>query len=329
MQTSPSTTVVDRVWLQTWLSGGLEQDRAAFRIRTSNSQATVELPPDAPSGEVEVLVDGQPAEVSSRAAGRIVVRLSKESQTAPDVTGEPATHTLEVRFRRPIQQALITRHRVTPPQIDATTELSQVYWQIVLPADEHIVQSPENLVSASQWQWLGSFWGRRPAMSQSDLEKWVGASAQIAPATTDSQYLFTGLLPVSSIAIVTAPRWLIVLLASSLAMALLAGWYYLPARTRPWMLIGMIAVIAAAAVTFPTAALLIAQAAVIGVVLAPVSIFLSRLLARPTRRTLASSITPSSQRVLTPRSDAIGMPSVVAAASTAPTVSLRTSDSER
>ena len=72
---SPSTTVVDRVWLQTWLSGGIEQDRAAFRLRTSNSQATVELPPDAPPGEVEVLVDGQPAEVSSRAAGRIVVRL--------------------------------------------------------------------------------------------------------------------------------------------------------------------------------------------------------------------------------------------------------------
>ena len=182
------------------------------------------------------------------------------------------THTLEVRFRRAIQQALITRHRITPPQIDATTELSQVYWQIVLPADEHIVQPPEQLVAASQWQWLGAFWGRRPVMSQSDLEKWVGASAQIAPAATDNQYLFTGLLPVSSIELVTAPRWLIVLVASALALALLAGWFYLPVRIKPWMLVAVIVVIAAAAVAYPTAALLIAQASAIGIVLAPLSI---------------------------------------------------------
>ena len=119
----------------------------------------------------------------------------------PDAAAtEPMIHTLEIRFRRPIQQALITRHRLTPPQIDATTELSQVYWQIVLPADEHIVDSPGQLVSASQWQWLGAFWGRHPVMSQTDLEKWVGATTQIAPAADENQYLFTGLLPVSSIA---------------------------------------------------------------------------------------------------------------------------------
>src|SRR4029078_4434940 len=106
----------------------------------------------------------------------------------------------------------ITRHRVTPPQIDATTELSQVYWQVILPADEHILQSPHPLVAAGPWQWLGAFWGRRPVMSQSDLEKWVGAAAQISPATSDNQYVFTGLLPVSSILFVQAPPRLTLLL---------------------------------------------------------------------------------------------------------------------
>ena len=102
---TPSTTVVDRVWLQTWISGGIEQDRAAFHLRSSNSQATVELPPDAPSGEVEVLVDGQPAQVSSRAAGRIVVRLVRDSSNQADAAAaEPTTHTLEVRFRRPFSK---------------------------------------------------------------------------------------------------------------------------------------------------------------------------------------------------------------------------------
>src|SRR6476620_9430169 len=138
-----------------------------------------------------------------------------------------------------------------PPQIDATTELSQVYWQIVLPADDHIVDSPEHLVSASQWQWLGAFWGRRPLMSHTELENWVDATTQIAPAANENQYLFTGLLPVSSIALVTAPRWLNVLLASSLALALVVGWYYLPVRIRPWMLVAVIFVLAATAVAYP------------------------------------------------------------------------------
>ncbi len=327
---APSTTIVDRVWLQTWLSGGREQDRAAFRLRTSNPQATVELPPEASTGEVEVLVDGRIAEVSGRAAGRIVVRLPRETSNGGDTaTAEPTTHTLEIRFRQAIQQPLIARHRLVPPQIDGTTELSQIYWQIILPSDEHIVESPEQLVSASQWQWLGAFWGRRPVMSQVDLEKWVGASSQLAPTIAENQYLFTGLLPVSSIAIVTAPRWLVVLLASSSILILLAGWLYLPLRARPWMLVALSVVIAAMAITYPTAARLIAQAAAIGVVLAPVSMLISRLLSRPSRRQLAPSITSSSQRAMTPRSDSIAMPPVVAGASTSPTVSLRTSDSNR
>ncbi len=327
-QGSPSVTVVEQVWLQTWLSGNIEQDRAVFRLRTSNAQTTVELPPGAPEGEIEVLVDKQPAEIMRRAEGRIVVRLAKESTVVAD-SAEPTTHSLEVRFRRTIQQALITRHRITPPQIDATTELSQVYWQIILPADEHIVQAPDQLVAASQWQWLGTFWGRRPVMSQGDLEKWIGASSQIAPTDSDNQYLFNGLLPVSSIALVTAPRWLIVWLASGLALLFLGGWFYLPLRMKSWVLVVAVAVIAAAALTYPTAALLIAQASAIGVVLAPLTALLSRMMGGSHHRPLAPSASPSSQRVVSPRSDSIILPSVVGAASTAPTVTLRTSDSER
>jgi hypothetical protein len=328
--TAPSATVVDRVWLQTWIAPSIEQDRAAFHIRSSNSQATIELPPDAPSGEVEVLVDGQTAQVASRAAGRIVVRLDREhGELAEGARGEPIAHTLEVRFRRPLQQSLVTRHRLTPPQVDATSELSQVYWQVILPADQHVIGWPSQLTSASEWQWLGAFWGQSPSLSQADLEKWAGASAQIGPATSDNQYLFSGLLPVASIELVTAPRWLIVLAASALAMALVLGWYYLPVRRQSWALVAIAVVIAAAAISYPTAAVLIAQAAAIGVVLATISVFALRTMRGSSHRSLAPSITPSSRRILTPRTDSIVMPAVVAAASTAPTVTLRTSDSER
>jgi hypothetical protein len=166
-------------------------------------------------------------------------------------------------------------------------------------------------------------------MSQTDLEKWVGASPQQAPATADNQYLYTGLLRVSSISFVTAPRWLIVLLASSGALVLIAGWFYLPIATKPWMLVAVIVVIASAAIAYPTAAALIAQASAVGIVLGSLSVFISRLAARPGRRMLAPPIMPSSQRAAPPRTDSVAVPAVMATASTAPTVTLRTSDSER
>jgi hypothetical protein len=193
----------------------------------------------------------------------------------------------------------------------------------------HIVDSPPQLASASQWQWLGSFWGQHLVMEQSDLEKWSGATPQIGPAQTDNQYLFSGLLPVSSVELVTAPRWLIVLVASSLALLLVAGCYYLPNRVRSWSLVAIGCTIIATAVAYPTAAALIAQASAIGLVLATLAMFASRLFAGSPRRAIAPSIAPSTRRVLTPRTDSIIMPPVAAAASTAPTVTLRASDSER
>ncbi len=327
---APSATIVDRVWLQTWLSAGEEQDRAAFRLRSSNSQATVELPRNALPGEIEVLVDGRPAEVSTLAPGRIAVRLERDSShAADDATSEAMNHTLEIRSRHPMSQKLITPLLLTPPQIHGTTDLSQVYWQIVLPGDVHIIHSPKQLVSASEWQWLGTFWGRRPTMSQADLEAWAGASLQPSPTDADNEYVFTGLLPVSSIAIVTAPRWLIVLTASSSALVLLLGWFYLPVAARRWMLLTLVFVIATAAIAYPTAALLIAEASAIGMVLAVLSVLISRLMARPGRRSAPPTIAPSSQRTVTPRTDSIAIPSVMTAASTAPTVALRTSDSQQ
>ncbi len=325
----PSATTVERVWLQTWLSGDVRQERAAFRFRTTGWQATVELPPQTPPGEIEVLVDGRPADVLSRGAGRIVVRLADHSAASRDGVGSDAvTHTLELRLRRPSGTAVLTRYRLTPPQIVGTTALSQVYWQIVLPGDLHVIQSPARMTSASQWQWLGSFWGHRPVMSQTELEEWSGASPQVAPAAGQNEYLYTGLAPAMSIELVTAPRWLVVLAASSAVLLMALTWVYVPFTRWTWNIVVAALLIAGLVVAFPTPAMLLAQASVLGVVVGILSLFLARLMARPTgrRATLSAG---STQRHLTPRPDSIVMPPVVATASTAPTVPLHVPDSER
>jgi len=326
-----SPTIVDRVWMQTWFANGVRQDRATFRFRTAGDQSTVELSPDAVKAEIEVLVDRQPAEVVTRGLGRIVVKLPQSKGNSASGAGFSAsTHTLELRSRVLYGSNLLARHRLTPPQLEGSTALSQIYWHIVLPGDQHVVRSPDQLTSASEWQWLGSFFGRRPLRSQAELEEWASASEQLSPTDAQNQYLYTGLLPsVSSIEIVTAPRWLIVLAASGGVLASALLWIYAPAARRSWIL-GVAAIaIAALAIAYPTAAMLLAQASMVGVLLSALAYLLSRVYARPALVPIVPAAAASSQRMATPRMDSILMQPNAAASSTAPTASLHVSDSGR
>jgi hypothetical protein len=220
------------------------------------------------------------------------------------------------------------RHRLTPPFLVGASGLSQVYWHIILPSNEHIIRSPGRVSSASQWQWLGSFWGQRPVMSQEDLESWVRASTQIVPVASQNEYLYAGLGPVVSIEVVIAPRWLVVLAASSAVLVLGLMWLYLPAVRRGWVLALTACVIAILAISFPVPAMLLAQASALGVVAVLASLLLKRLVSRPTHWPVVLPAA-SSQRPTPQRSDSILMPPAVAAASTAPTVPLRISDSQQ
>jgi hypothetical protein len=327
-----SAAVVDRVWLQTWLSGNIRQDRAAFRFRTQGAQTTIELPYDLAATEIEALIDRKPAVVISRAPGRIVVKVPQT--TAPNNTEDAistasTSHTLELRSRESFRHNILTRHRLTPPQLDGSTALSQVYWQIVLPGDEHIAYAPDSLTAASQWQWMGSFWGRAPLKSQAELEEWIDSSTQAAPTDGQNIYLFTGLIPVSTIELVTAPRWLIVFAASGAVLLTVVALLYVPAAKRNWILAAIACALAVAALAYPTAAVLLAQAAAIGFMLSILAVALSHIFSRPPRMTtMTPMVSPSSQRLSTPR-ESILVPSVIAAASTAPTASLQIAESER
>ncbi len=326
----PSSTIVDRVWLQTWLSNDTEQDRAAFRFRTAGSQITVELPYELPTDEIELLVDHQPAEVLSQAHGRLVVSLGPSAAGVVSEANSPVVaHTLELRSRHSYRHNVLTWHRLTPPQIEGSTALSQLYWQIVLPGDEHVIAPPAQLAPASQWQWLGTFWGRRPLKSQAELEEWVSASSQLTPADAQNQYLFTGLMPASTIELATGPRWMIVLVASAVVLGFSVACLYVPVGRRTWLLAAIALVIVVAAISFPAAALILAQASVIGVALAALGLILSRFVGRRGRIPTAPVVSPSSQRVVTPRADSFLLSPAIAASSTSPTTTLRSADSER
>lgn len=262
---------VERVWLQSWQAGNTIQDRAAIRFRAPGEQIAVELPPLAADRDVEVLLDGAVARASVLEIGRLAVEIPRPHRNADPYA---AAHTLELRYRRPAPEGLIVRHSFTPPQLVGASTLSDVYWQVVLPGDRHIVHTPGQLIPVDPRQWLDVFLGRTPSRSQTVLESWAGATSQLGPAAAQNIYLYSGLSPASSIEFVAAPRWLIVLAASGFALAVASLWSYVPAMRRGWIALLLAAVVAGLAVAYPEAALVVGQASVLGVVLAALALAL-------------------------------------------------------
>lgn len=277
------TTVVERVWLQTWQAGNTIQDRAAIRFRTSDTAAIVELPPNSIAANIEVLLDGSLAESTAVQEGRLVVALPGSFRQVDD---RPNAHTLELRYRRAAPAGLVTQLAVTPPQLVGSTGLCDVFWHVVLPGDRHVVGVPENLFTVDAGQWLELVFGSDAGRSQAELEEWVGASSQAAPATTQNEYVYGGLAPVS-MATIAAPRWLIVLAASGLVLVLTLAWLYLPAARRGWIAVVVATAIAGLACAFPAPAILAGQAAILGLALGATSLWLERW--RGTRKALMAT----------------------------------------
>jgi hypothetical protein len=148
----------------------------------------------------------------------------------------------------------------------------------------------------------------------------------MAPAPEHNQYLYTGLAPVVSIELVTAPRWLIVLATSSIVLAAGLIGIYVPAARRKWLVVLLACLLAGLAVAFPTPAILLAQASVLGVVAVLVAMLLNRMTARPAL--VPISVSTGSSRYAPPRQESVFMPPVVPTASTAPTATLRGPDSD-
>lgn len=268
---APSTRV-ERMWLQMWQSGSVIQDRAAIRFRTADTKAIVELPPSSTAADVEVLLDGHLAETSVEQEGRLVVSISGVPHGAD---GQPVSHTLELRYRRPAPAGLITRLAMTPPQLIGSAGLCDVLWHVVLPGDRQIVRAPGALSAIDSPQWSEVLFGREEAKSQLELEQWIGAASQPGPTPAQNSYIYSALTPVS-IELVSVPRWLIVLMASGGVLVLAGAWLYLPAKRRRWIAVAIAIVIFGMAFTFPPQAVLVGRSAILGLVLVAVSVWLHR-----------------------------------------------------
>jgi hypothetical protein len=123
-----ASTVVDRAYIQTWLTPDARQDRAVFRFWTGEGSLRIRLPADAQPDAARVLLDGRPAEYRVAADGRLVLLL-RGSQAQE--------HVLETTYSFPTRPA-VGSFQLEIPTLEGTRWTRQLFWQLITPGQEHL-----------------------------------------------------------------------------------------------------------------------------------------------------------------------------------------------
>ncbi len=250
-------TVVERTWIQTWISGTVCQDRVIYRIVSRGDQFDLTLPAGISAGNLELKLD--------RRALRPVIASDGTLKLSLPASGDNR-HELELRY----QWDHIPHARSIDAELPRLAEgvwLQRMYWQLVLPTNEHLVSAAADLTPEFEWKWSGLGWGRKSTWDQAELEKWSGATPADPLPTATNRYLFSTIGYPANFTAATAARWQIVLLSSAAVLIIGLLVLYVPMAARPAALVatGVFTLILIA--WTPTAAILFAQAAILGMML--------------------------------------------------------------
>jgi hypothetical protein len=274
-----AATTIERALLETDLTSNIRLDRAIFRVATSRRRIEVVLPEQADRDSLALSVNG--------------VLIAPEGQRQRTITvpldSAAGEHLIEVRYRfagRDPQGSL----NFASPEIPAARWVQQVYWQVVLPPTEHLLFGPRGYTGEQQWVWSNGLYARQATLDPSELQRWISEHSVLAGPTAlplrpvgegGNRYLFSTVGRIAPLQLVSISRSRLVLLTSLPLLAIGLGLIYLPWMRHPAVLLIVALVVAGIAFVEPHLSILLAQAAVVGVLLVGVAWLLARLSPRP------------------------------------------------
>jgi hypothetical protein len=257
---APSISLA-KMWVQSWLSSEVRQDRAVFRFTSDAEQLRVKLPRGTRTGSIQIAVNGQSIKAALRPPYTVLVPLP--------VAARGRESALEVWYaidRSPAAGS--TASGLDAPALEAATPPQRFYWQVCLPRDNYVLLLPT--AYASEMRLGGGVWPvwSRPTLSQEQLETWIGATRQDPLPQSANHYLFSTFAAAPPLELAVANRRF--LLGGGAVVALLVGLALLHIRVlrRPDVLLALALALLALALALPEAALLVAQASAAGVLVA-------------------------------------------------------------
>jgi hypothetical protein len=134
-----------------------------------------------------------------------------------------------------------------------------------------LLQEPADFAAELEWHWRRFYWDRQAVLDQSQLENWIGASRQEPLPAAVNQYLFSSFSRAGSLRCVTAGRRFLLFIASCSVLGVGLLLLHVRQARRPSLLLAFAVLLAAGVLLSPEMALVLGQAAAIGMLLAVVA----------------------------------------------------------
>ena len=333
------SVIVDRAWLQTWLSDDARVDRVAYRLSGRRDRLAIRLPDGVRQDRVAVSLDGVPfANVADAKTGlfadakTLVVPIAESARDREYVleisyvvqasalaassvaSSKPNANRLEVQFPRfvrlPNDDASFgsnggANDAATRDLTDDSVWVRRAYWQILTPFSRHIVVDPSDWTPEYVLRrdgFLGSY-RRVASTSQTELCDWIGVSEREPIPLEVNSYLFSGFGQPERSRLYVLDRALLILLGGGAALATGLGLLYFPfLRSRFALFLFALTTIALVALR-PYLAFLFLQTTVFGVVLTLVAALLAKFFGRKEAKTqkIVAGVARSAARETTRR----------------------------
>jgi hypothetical protein len=259
-----------------------------------------------------VHVDGSVVVVDEDFDGTLIVSLPQASSETGRRRSRIEVESTTPRIRPVAAAGLPQRIVLEAPRFPAGTILRRFYWELGLETDEHVVVPPAAWTAQQRWRW-GAFGPEyAPLVSHAALADWVAAAVQRPTPAADvpvaeRRAVYAGVGDPGVAAVWVAPTWLLVLVASGLALAVGLGIVYRAALRRVPVVLSIGAAVVMAAALVPDLAPLIGLAAV-----------LRLIVERPARRPPipAAIVSPDSSTRFVPGASILIAPSVAGSSRT-------------
>jgi hypothetical protein len=254
-----NVVLVERAWIQTWLTTVGRQDRAVFQLTADRDSLDVCLPAGAAAYRAAVQIDGAAVEPRVTSENQLSIPLGAR--------GQPRRLTVELRYPFPGQRPQRGAMTLECPRFLPDVWTQRAFWQLVMPANEHLLTVGEEWSDENSWQWRGFFAQRQPAMDQEELEKWSGATARADLPERTNRYLFSSFGPLERLKTHTVGRTWLVFWASGAILLMGLTMINVPLCRGPAAWVIALVAISAAASLSPDKMLLLSQAGCLGLAL--------------------------------------------------------------
>ena len=184
---------------------------------------------------------------------------------------------LELRYDvYPLERSAAGRLAVDLPEFRPVASARRLYWELVAPRTLHLLAGPARFASEATWVHDGLVWTREPALDQAELESLLGTSTGLPARLGTNRYLFSTVGTTGPLDIWVVSRSALVFTTSLLLLGIGLTLIYFPRLRHPGLVLTLAVAVIAASLIDPEAAVLLAQASVLGVALVLVAVVLAR-----------------------------------------------------